>query len=76
MIKVEIKYEDISELKYAEQHFYNVWICEKLKDAGVPIIGGPLLPKVDFSKGIVETYDDIKTRSKVYIWKPYIEQTI
>jgi hypothetical protein len=48
---------------------YKAWICSQLKEAGIPIIKGPLLPEVDFSKGNIETWDDYATGKKIYVWR-------
>lgn len=69
MIRVEIDCTEIVELPHIDEHSYNMHLCKKLEDAGIPIIGGPLLPKVDFSKGTLETWDDYEKGKKIFIWK-------
>lgn len=70
MIRVEINCTEIIEIPYLDELSYNMWLCGKLKEAGIPIIGGLLLPKVDFSKGTLDTWDDHEKGKKIFIWKP------
>lgn len=69
-IRVEISADDILKEAFVQDSIsINMYICERLKEAGIPIIGGPILPKVDLSKGELITWDDYKTGKKIYLWK-------
>lgn len=70
IVRVEIQYNEIVDLPRIDEYSYNLHLCKRLQESGIPIIGGPLLPKVDFSKGTLETWDDYDKGMKVFIWSP------
>jgi len=69
MIRVDINYGDIPGWAYSCTDAFTSYICCKLKEAGVPILGGPILPRVDFSKGTLTTWEDIEKNIKVFVWE-------
>lgn len=68
-MRVEIDCMNMPSRVYDHPSYYPQWVCSQLRESGIPIIGGPLLPKVDFSKGTLETWDDYATGKKIYIWR-------
>lgn len=68
MIRIEIDSFDL--LGCHNDVEVNMTVCAKLKEAGVPILDGPLLPQVDFSQGVITTFEEPETLKRVYIWKP------
>ena len=71
MIRVEIDCMNIPQWAATiEGNAFQAYVCSQLKDAGVPIVGGPILPRVDFTKGSLDTWDDYETGKKIYVWKP------
>lgn len=69
MIRVEINCDDVPCWAATnEQNLFPIYIFSRLEKAGIPIIGGPLLPQVDFTKGNLQTWDDYETGNKIFVW--------
>ena len=70
MIRVEI---DLSEVpKWAQTNdtgAFSCYVASKLSIAGIPIVGSPLLPRVDFTKGTLLTWHDYENDRNIYLWK-------